>query len=189
MAKKFAWPGLSRRSIVAGFAAVAVLALPAFAAPNAAAREAAARDQAAKAFLDSIYRHYLGSSADSARGVPLASAKAVRGYFTVGLASLIIEDRAAAAKRNETPVLDGDPFVGRQEWNISDLAIEVKETAAFKAVGTVTFMNTGKPEKIVIELLRSGNDWRIADIEWDSGTLRGLYRRKAARDGEAAEPH
>jgi len=43
----------------------------------------------------------------------------------------------------------------------------------------------GKPERVVLELLRSGKEWRIADIVWDSGSLRGLYRRKAAYDGEA----
>jgi hypothetical protein len=53
-------------------------------------------------------------------------------------------------------------------------------------VGTVTFMNSGKPQKVVLELLRSGNEWRIADIAWDSGTLRGLYRRKAASESEPA---
>jgi hypothetical protein len=56
---------------------------------------------------------------------------------------------------------------------------------AFKATGTVTFTNDGKPEKIVLELQRSGNDWRIADIDWDSGNLRGTFRRKAAYHGEA----
>jgi hypothetical protein len=149
----------------------------------------AAGSSPAKAFLDSIYRHYVGNSTKGATGVLLPNAKAVRSYFTVGLASLIIEDRATATKRGETPVLDGDPFVGHQDWDISDLAIDVKDTGAIKAMGTVTFMNAGKPEKVVIELLHSGNDWRIADIEWDSGTLRGLYRRKAARDNEAATPH
>jgi hypothetical protein len=39
--------------------------------------------------------------------------------------------------------------------------------------------------KVVLELLRSGKEWRIADVEWDSGTLRDLYRRKATYDGEA----
>src|ERR1700674_3345183 len=66
----------------------------------------------------------------------------------------------------------------------TSLAIEVKDTGAFKAIGTVTFMNSGKPEQVVLDLLRSGNDWRIADVAWDSGTLRALYRRHAARDSE-----
>jgi hypothetical protein len=171
---------LSRRHVVTGLvtglaAAVAFPVAPAL----------AVRETAAKTFLNSIYQNYLGSSSGSAKGVPLTNAKLVRSYFTVGLASLILEDRAAAAKRGESPVLDGDPFMGRQEWDMSNLAVDVKDTGAFKAIGTVSFMNSGKPEKIVIELLRSGNDWRIADIEWDSGTLRGLYRRKAARDAAA----
>jgi hypothetical protein len=98
----------------------------------------------------------------------------VPSYFTFGLASLIIEDRSAAAKRGEAPVLDGDPFIGSQDWDISNLAIEVKETGAFKVIGTVTFMNSGKSEQVVLELLRFGNDLRIADVAWDSGTLRAL---------------
>jgi len=169
---------LSRRRVAAGLAAV--LALP-FAPAIAAGGE-----PAAKTFLNSIYKNYVGSSAGTAKGVPLTNAKLVRGYFSVGLASLILEDRASAAKRGEPPVLDGDPFVGHQDWDVSNLSVDVKENGAFKAMGTVSFMNAGKPEKIVIELLRSGNEWRIADIEWDSGTLRGLYRRKAAHEGEAA---
>jgi hypothetical protein len=68
---------------------------------------------------------------------------------------------------------------------VSDLSIDVKDTGAPKTVGTVTFVNFGKPEKVVLELLRSGEEWRIADVEWDSGTLHGLYRRKATYDGEA----
>jgi hypothetical protein len=176
--KRFARPALSRRNVLAGVAvALSVSALPAFAAKEST------KESVAKKFLSSIYQRYLGSSHESAAGIPLASAKNVHGYFTVGMASLIIDDQATAAKRGEPPVLDGDPFVGRQDWDISNLAIDVKETGS-KAVGTVTFMNSGKPEKVVVELLRSGDDWRIADITWESGSLRGLYRPKATRDAE-----
>jgi hypothetical protein len=171
----------SCRRRVAGFAVALALSVV----PALAGKEPAG--SAAKAFLNSIYQHYVGKSGD-AGGVALTNAKLVRGYFTVGLASLILEDRAAAAKRGEPPVLDGDPFIGHQEWDISNLSIEVKDTGGLKTIGTVTFTNSGKPEKVVLELLRSGREWRIADIEWNSGTLRGLYRRKAAYDGEAA-PH
>jgi len=168
---------LSRRRILTGFAiALAVLPVPpAFAGGGSAA----------KAFLSDIYQRYVGSSAGTAKGISLNSVKTVRSYFTFGLASLIIEDRASAANRGEPPVLDGDPFIGSQDWDISNLGIEVKDTRAFKAVGTVTFMNSGKPEQVVLELLRSGNDWRIADVAWESGTLRALYRRHAARDTDS----
>lgn len=169
--------GVTRRSLAGLAVALGFAAAPALAAGS---------EKAAKTFLNSIYQQYLGSSSGAAKGVALTNPKLVRTYFTVGLASLILEDRAAAAKRSEAPVLDGDPFVGRQEWDISALAIEVKDAGASKAVGTVSFMNSGKPEKVTVELLRTGAEWRIADIEWDSGTLRGLYRRKAAHDAETA---
>jgi len=165
----------SRRSLLVGLAliglAVAGPVLPAHAA-----------DTSAKSFLQQIYQKYVGSSADAAKGVPLAAAKEVRGYFTVGLATLILEDRASAAKRGEPPALDGDPFVGHQDWDISNLAVDVKESGGAKAIGTITFTNSGKAEKVVVELLRSGKDWRIADIQWDASSLRALYRKKAAAD-------
>jgi hypothetical protein len=99
-----------------------------------------------------------------------------------------LEDRSAATKQGELPVLNSDPFIGHSEWDISDLSIDVKDTAGFKVVGTVSFVNFGKPEKVALELLRSGNEWRVADVEWNSGTLRGLYRHKAAEGGEGVLP-
>ena len=171
----------SRRRLALGFAAI--LAFPAV--PAFAGRKRFAGEQPAKKFLGSIYQRYLGKSSAAGAGIPLTDVQSVRSYFTYGLASLILEDRAAATRRGESPVLDSDPFLGRPEWDISDLSIDVKDTDALKTVGTVTFMNFGKPEKVVLELLRSGEEWRIADVEWDSGRLRDLYRHKATYDGEA----
>lgn len=171
----------SRRSLAFGFAAVvAFSAVPAFAADKHGTGE-----HAAKKFLASVYQRYLDKKPSAAdAGIPLTDAQSVRSYFTYGLASLILEDRSAATTRGEPPVLDSDPFIGRREWDISNLSIEVKETGAPVAVGTVTFANFSKPERVVLKLLRSGKEWRIADVEWGSGSLRGLYRR-AAYDGEA----
>jgi len=171
-----------RHHIVAGFMIVLAAAVQAAGAGKAAA---ARQESAAKTFLSSIYQHYLGKSSGTAVGVALTNADSVRSYFTVGLASLILEDRAAAAKRGEPPALESDPFVGHQEWEISDLSVDVKDTGALKTKGIVTFTNSGKAEKVILELLRSGKEWRIADIQWDSGTLRGLYRRKAVHDSGA----
>jgi hypothetical protein len=171
----------SRRRLALGFAAIlAFTAVPAFAGGKRSAGE-----HPAKQFLGSIYQHYLGKSSAATTGIALANGQSVRSYFTAGLASLILDDRTAATERGESPVLKGDPFVGRPEWDISDLSIDVKDTGGLKTVGTVTFLNFGKPEKVVLELLSSGKEWRIADVEWDSGTLRDLYRHKATYDGEA----
>jgi hypothetical protein len=172
---------LSRRRLV--LAVAAFLAFPA--APAFAKRKRLTKEPTVKKFLGAIYQRYMGkSSATTPRGIPLTDAQSVRSYFTTGLAELILDDRATT-KQGESPVLNNDPFIGHSEWDISDLSVDVKDTAGFKTVGTVSFLNFGKPEKVALELLRSGNEWRIADVAWDSGTLRGLYRRKATYDGEA----
>jgi len=174
-------PAFSRRVLALGFATtLAFAAVPAFAGSKRDAKE-----HAAKKFLGSIYQRYLGKSSAAAAGLSLTDAQSVRSYFTFALASLILEDRVEATKQGESSALGTDPFIGRPEWDVSDLFVDVKDTAGFKTVGTVTFINFGKPERVVLELLRSGKEWRIADIVWDSGSLRGLYRRKAAYDGEA----
>jgi hypothetical protein len=160
----------SRRFILIGLAAVLLPAAPALARTGDAAASP-------KAFLQAIYKAYVGSS-EQAKGISLGNAGTIKRYFSPGLASLILDDDAAAKQRNAPPALGGDPFVGRQDWQISDVAIDVKELGA-KATGTVSFTNAGKPEKVTVELLKVGDDWRIADIHWESGTLRDLYRQKA----------
>jgi hypothetical protein len=166
----------SRRNLAFGFASIlAFLAVPAFARAKRHAGKPAVEE-----FLGSIYQRYLGKSSAAGSGIMLAEARSVRSYFTPGLASLILEGRAEATERGESPVLESDPFIGRSEWDISDLSIDVKDTGAFKTIGTVTFLNFGKQEKVILELLRLGNEWRVADVKWDSGPLHGFYRRKAA---------
>ena len=87
----------SRRCILTGSA----VALAAGSVPAALAGGGSAAD----VFLADIYQRYLGSSDGVAKGISPNSIKTVRSYFTFGLASLIIEDRAAAANRGEPPVL------------------------------------------------------------------------------------
>jgi hypothetical protein len=160
----------SRRDFALGLAAVLAM-------PGRVLARPTEPDSSAKSFLQQIYRSYLGNSAQDAKGVPLGDAATVKRYFSPGLASLILDDGAEARKRGEAPALDGDVFVGHQDWDIADLAIDVKEIGA-KATAIVSFTNVGKSEKVVVELLKVGESWRIADIVWDSGTLRGLYRKK-----------
>jgi len=142
------------------------------------AAQARSGDGSAKAFLNAIYEAYVGNSVTTAKGVVLNSADTVRLYFSPGLASLIIEDNPGLRQSGEVVVTGSDPFVGRGSWEISNLAIEVKESGPLKATGTVSFDNFSLPEKVEVELLKIGNDWRIAEIKWGSLTLRSLYRKK-----------
>jgi hypothetical protein len=158
---------MSRRAFAAGLAAVMAMPAPLLA-------RAAEPAPTAKGFVEKIYGSYVGSPLKGANGVQLDKAAVIKRYF----ASLILDDEAAADKRGEPPTLDGDAFIGHQDWDIADLSVDVKETGA-KATATVSFTNFGKAEKVVVELLRVGADWRIADIQWDdASTLRGLFRKK-----------
>lgn len=82
-------------------------------------------------------------------------------------------------RRNEVAVLDFDPFVDAQDWDIAAFAIAVSEAGLGKARATVKFSNFGKPTTIVLDLVKIGNQWKISDITWrpheEPNTLRRLY--------------
>lgn len=92
----------------------------------------------AKAFLDGIYAHYLGKES---KGVPLSTKGDLERLFAPKLARAILADRARAAARGEVPVLDGDPFIDAQDWEIAAFDITVDLKDANHAVGTVRFTN------------------------------------------------
>jgi len=133
-------------------------------------------DPSAKSFLQTIYETYLVGTGE-AKGISLDDPAAVRHYFSPGLAVLMLEDGAEATRRGAQPALSEDPFVGRQEGQIADLVIKVKNIG-IKAVATVNFTSQGKRQTVILELLKLGDDWRISDIQWESGSLRGLYRKR-----------
>jgi hypothetical protein len=137
---------------------------------------AARADDAAKAFLEKIYAAYKGKNS---KGVLLDSDAKLRLYFEPKLAALMIKDEKAAQKRGDVPELDGDPFVGGQDWEIGPVAIEVRDLAPDKASATAKFNNAGTATTVTYDLVKLANGWRIADVSWaENGTLRGLYVKK-----------
>src|SRR5262249_14281952 len=164
-------PPVARRGFAAGLAAA--LAPPArlFARPTDP-------PTTAKTFVEKIYASYVGSAQKGANGVQLDTAANIKRYFTPGLAMLILEDEAAAEKRGEPPTLDGDAFVGHQDWDIADLMVDVKEAGA-KAKATVSCTNWDTAERVVVDLQKVGLEWRLADIQGDDASpLRGFFRKK-----------
>jgi hypothetical protein len=104
----------------------------------AATGPARAESASPRAFLEAIYKPYL---AKKYKGTDYSKPANLRRYFEPKLANAIIKDMAAAAKRNEVPTLDGDPFIDAQDWEIADLAIDVKPEGSAKAAATVDFTN------------------------------------------------
>jgi Protein of unknown function (DUF3828) len=118
------------------------------------AAPARAADAAALAFVTAIYDAYKGKGA---HGVPIDNEGALRRYFEPSLAASIRKDQKDAARRNEPPQLDGDPFVDAQDWEIASFDIAVSDTAPGKASATVNFTNQGE-RTVVLELVKIKND-------------------------------
>jgi hypothetical protein len=157
------------RSARAALAAVAVMLWA------AATVGAFAQGGTAQAFLEGIYKPYLTKES---KGTSLASDAEIRRYFASPLADAIIEDFNAAAKRQDLPLLNGDPFIDAQDWEISDLRIDVKPAGAKWATGTVRFTNMKEREMVALDLVQTPDGWRIGEIRSRSGSLRALYKLK-----------
>jgi hypothetical protein len=95
-------------------------------------------------------------------------------------ASRGIPRRISAAKRKEVPALDGDPIIDAQEWQVAAFDIAVTDAPPDKATATVTYKNFDTPVKVVLNLVKIKNDWRIADIistqQGQTQSLRGLFK-------------
>lgn len=140
-----------------------------------------AADDEAQRFIASIYAQY---GAPDTQGVVLDSREALEKYFVTDLAAIIDADGIAAERENRPPALDGDPFVDAQEWDIKNVAIVVRDDSPEKAVAIVSFFNQGEPHQVELNLVKLAAGWRIDDIHWREGTLRGLYKdqRPGGRD-------
>src|SRR5262249_7763358 len=98
--------------------------------------------------------------------MPLESEHIIRRYFEPKLATLMAKDQQAAARRNEVGLLDFDPFLDAQDWDVTTFDIVVSDAVAGKAKATVNFVNDGDARTIMLDLVQVKNAWRIYDITW-----------------------
>ncbi|MBS4082383.1 MAG: DUF3828 domain-containing protein [Rhizobiales bacterium] len=151
-----------RRGWLAALAAISLFVLP-----------AQAQKPEPKAFVEAIYKTYLGKNTP---GLDLSTRAALDLYFTASLADLIEKDAKEAEKLQEAPLLNGDPFVDGQDWEITDPVVTIQESAGDRATATATFKNFGKTVTVRLALVLTPNGWRVDDIFWSEGNLRGLYK-------------
>jgi hypothetical protein len=148
---------------LAALAAIALLISP-----------AEAQQQDAKTFVENIYKQYLGKNTPS---VDLSSREGLELYFTPSLAELIDKDAKEAEKQQEAPLLNGDPFVDAQDWEITDPVVTIQTQDGGKgATATASFKNFGKAVTVRLVLVLTPKGWRIDDVFWSEGNLRALYK-------------
>ena len=131
--------------------------------------DASAQTETAQAFVDSLYRPYLTKGF---QGQPYDQTAR---FFTPALAQAMDRDYREASRRNEAPTLNGDPLVDAQDWEISNLSIDVKDNGD-SATARVSFQNFGEAKRVVLELAKTPAGWRIAEIKMPSGSLKALYK-------------
>jgi len=132
--------------------------------------------QSARDFVNAIYRTYVGRNAT---GISMDSARA-RTLLTPSLMKLIDADARAAAKRQEVPKLDSDPFVDAQDFEIKAFKVDLKELGPAKATATVTFRNAASAENkpVVLDLVKIGNRWLVDDFHGSGGSIRAYLTPK-----------
>lgn len=127
----------------------------------------------AKAFVENIYKSYVGKNAPA---IDLSTREALDRYFTPSLAELIDKDAIEAEKQQEAPLLNGDPFVDAQDWEIAEPSVTIQESSGERATATATFKNFGKSVSVRLMLVLTPKGWRVDDVFWSEGNLRGLYK-------------
>jgi hypothetical protein len=81
----------------------------------------------------------------------------------------------ASARGEPTVVVDFDPIIDGQDWELSDLNVELVEPAqAESAQVRARFKNMGEDVALTYDLVRQGGGWRIDNIEGANWTLRQL---------------
>lgn len=86
----------------------------------------------------------------------------------------------------DTPVLDYDPIVGAQDWQIANLDVTTKGAVGEDGVDVVVrFTNAGAPRELTFLMRLVEGEWRIDDIADAESTLR---RRIDAALQPAGEP-
>jgi hypothetical protein len=140
-----------------------------------AATAAVAQGASPRAFLESVYKVY---GDNNAKGIDTSKPEVIRRHFAPALAKAMIKDMAEARKRDEVPRLAGDPFIDAQDAQIADLNIAMQMATRRNATGVVTFTNASEPRTVLVDLVKTGDGWRIAEIKAPSGSLRELFNVK-----------
>lgn len=116
-------------------------------------------------FLGELYGHY--NSKGPASGLDYTQKAVLEKYFTPDMVAAIEADAAKAAAAGEPPALNGDPFVGAQEWDVSGLDIAIGKSAIpDKTAAKVRFQNYAETREYSLDLALVDGAWKIADIDW-----------------------
>jgi hypothetical protein len=128
-----------------------------------------------RTFLADIYVQYTDDEAP----VLIWNGEDAQRLFEPALSAAIVGDaRAADGRLDGKPLLDYDPFVQGDDYEINGLSIRILEATASTAMGVVAFRNYGRPAELRFVLVRNRGSWRIRDMRWGNTSIRAVYGLK-----------
>lgn len=74
-------------------------------------------------------------------------------------------DMAARSEAADEPIIDFDPLLNAQDFELSDLIIADPVVKGDSAEVVVSFSNFGEPQELHFYLVRRAEGWKIDDIE------------------------
>ncbi len=161
---------LTRREVVSGLAALAAIAaLPPW---------ARAADDGPTAFVQSLYalpNLWSDVTADDA---------AIAKYLDANLGALISENYA---KENPEAALDYDPLVQAQDFDTVKADVSVKSETPTAATVEAKVNNLDLTTTITLDLVKTDNGWRLADIHPQDGTQSLVDELKQLNAAPASE--
>ena len=108
--------------------------------------------------------------------------RAIRQYFEAVACRADGQGPEVAAKRGEVGLLDFDPFIDAQEWEISEFDIALSDTARQGDRDRQVRQSRQGDDVVTLDLVKIKSEWRVSDITWlldgKSETLRGIYVRQ-----------
>jgi len=100
--------------------------------------------------------------------------------WSVGLWAQLEAMVARSNARNE-PILDFDPIVAAQDYEISNLNVVTEAVSENShAVVRASFTNLGRNEEVVYDLIWEGDRWRVDNIRGRDWDLRQISQQSEA---------
>lgn len=113
--------------------------------------------------LDEIYGQVAEMCSEDAPGPAYDIEAIAKAYFTPALAKKISSGLASGA-------LDYDVLVDGNDCKVSDLDLTIVGGGNTTAIARASFKNFGEERVVDLQMVKSGEDWQVADI---------VYRHRA----------
>ena len=92
-----------------------------------------------------------------------------------------LEAMVARSEARNEPILDFDPVIGAQDYEIADLNVATEALSENShAVVRASFTNLGRSDEVVYDLVWEGDRWRVDNIRGRDWDLRQIAQQSEA---------